>query len=81
MTDSEKNACPIAQIQIIGSVRASQRGVNMKRYPSAAFGSSATRTARTRKMRKKSGIMTLLVFSMLCAPRKSVSSVPTTTTM
>ena len=31
VTDSEKNACPIAQIQIIGSVRASQRGVNMKR--------------------------------------------------
>ena len=39
----------------------------------------ATRTASTTKMRKNSGIMTLLVFSMLCAPRKSVSSVPATT--
>ena len=29
VTDREKNACPMAQIQIIGSLRASQRGVNM----------------------------------------------------
>ncbi|MFR6394995.1 MAG: hypothetical protein ACLUNQ_07830 [Oscillospiraceae bacterium] len=31
VTDREKNACPMAQIQIIGSFSASQRGVNMKR--------------------------------------------------
>ena len=31
VTEREKNACPIAQIQIIGSLSASQRGVNMKR--------------------------------------------------
>ena len=35
----------------------------------------------TRKMRKNSGIMILLVFSMLWAPRNSVSRVPTTTMM
>ena len=71
----------MAQIQIMGFVKASQRGVNIKTYPSAAPGRRATRTARIRKITKKTGIMTLLVFSMLRAPRNSVSSVPTTTTM
>ena len=42
-------------------------------------GRNATRTASTRKIRKNVGIMILLVFSMLCAPRYSVSNVPTTT--
>ena len=71
----------MAQIQIMGSVRASHRGVNINRYPSAAPGRKNTRTASTRKMRKNSGIMILLVFSMLWAPRNSVSRVPTTTMM
>ena len=79
VTEREKKAWPMAQIQIIGSFKASHRGVNMKRYPSAAPGRKATRTASTRKMRKKRGIITLLVFSMLWAPRKRVRSVPTTT--
>ena len=79
VTDREKNACPIAQIQTMGSRRISQRGVNMNLYPSAAPGRNATRTARTAKMRKNTGIMIRFVFSMLCAPRKSVKSVPATT--
>ena len=29
VTESEKNACPIAQSQTIGSLSASQRGVNI----------------------------------------------------
>ena len=53
----------------------------MNLYPSAAPGRNATLTASTMNMRKNSGIMILLVFSMLCAPRYSVRSVPATTMM
>ena len=38
------------------------------------------RTASTAKITKNTGIMTLFVFSMLFAPYKSVSVVPTATT-
>ena len=65
VTDSEKKACPIAQIHTMGFKSSSQRGVNMKIYPSATFGRKATRTARIRKMMKNKGIIILLVFSML----------------
>ena len=81
VTDREKNACPIAQIQIIGSASFDQSGVNMNLYPSAAPGSIATRTARIRKMMKNNGIMILFVFSILCAPKNRVRSVPATTIM
>ena len=37
--------------------------------------------ARITKMMKNTGIMILLLFSMLLAPNSSVSSVPTTTMM
>ena len=47
VTEREKNACPIAQIQIMGSFSASQRGVNIEldTLPRNPAG-TATRTAR-----------------------------------
>ncbi len=77
--EREKKACPMAQTQTMGSSSSSQRQENMYRYPAPAPGSSATRTASTTKMTKNTGIITLLVRSMLWAPSSRVSSVPTTT--
>ena len=76
VTESEKNACPMALIQTAGFVRASQRGRNINRYPLPEPGRKATRMASTRKIRKNNGIMILLLFSMLLAPNNSVRSVP-----
>ena len=79
VTDSEKNAWPIAQIQVMGFFSMVQSGVNMNLYPSAAPGRNDTRMARMIKMTKNTGIMILLLFSMLFAPSNKVRSVATTT--
>ena len=66
----------MAVIQTVGSFNASHLGINMNSYPLAEPGSRATRAASTTKIRKKSGIMILLLFSILLAPSNKVSRVP-----
>ena len=77
--ESEKKACPIAVTHTIGSSSLLKSGINRNLYPSSAFGSIATFIAKMANNTKNSGIIILLVFSMLFAPKNSVRSVPTIT--
>ena len=76
--DSEKNACPIAEIQTIGSDSLVKSAPKRNAYPPAAPCSVATLTAKIANSTKNSGIIILFVFSMLLAPKNSVSNVPAT---
>ena len=78
--DSEKNACPIAVIHTEGFFNEFQSGMNKKAYPFTASGKKAMRIANAANKIKNSGIITLLVFSIVWAPNTIVSNVTAITT-
>lgn len=80
VTESEKNACPMAQIQIMGSVRASHRGVNINRYPRGA-GQEKYPYRQHQEDEEKQRHHDLIGLFYAVGPRNSVSRVPTTTMM
>ena len=75
-TESEKKACPIAVNMVFGANASLKSGFRKKRYPSAAPGMNATRTAMTMRIMKSAGIITLAAFSIpFSTPRMMIMCV------